>query len=152
MVGSIGVIIQGANFKELMDKVGISTQSVQAGKYKKVGTADRKWSDYEVDELNKVIGDTYDMFTKDVAEARGLDINKRDSFANAHIFTAKQAKDVGLVDSLGVMYDAKKRMVELSGVSEAIWNEEDKFEKFFKQLSSKAATSLHIYFPEIVLK
>lgn len=152
MVGSIGVIIQGANFKQLMEKVGISTQSVQAGKYKKVGTADRAWTEYEVSELNKVIGDTYDMFTKDVAEARGLDINKRDNFANAHIFTASQAKDVGLVDSLGVSYDAKKRLVELSGVHEPIWNEEDKFEKFFKQLSSKAAMTLHTYFPEVVLK
>lgn len=152
MVGSIGVIIQGANFSTLMEKVGISSQSVQAGKYKKVGTADRAWTEYEVNELNKVINDTYDMFTKDVADARGLDISKRDDFANAHIFTATQAKEVGLVDSLGVMHDAKKRLLELSGVSEAIWNEEDKFEKFFKQLSSQAAMTLHTYFPEIVLK
>ncbi|MDQ1264184.1 MAG: protease [Campylobacterota bacterium] len=152
MVGSIGVIMQGANFSELMDKLGVSSQSVQAGKYKKIGTADRAWTEYEINELNKVINGTYDMFTADVAEARGLDINKRDNFANAHIFTAAQAKDVGLVDSLGVNYDAKKRLVELSGVTEATWNEEDRFEKFMKKISAQAAITLHTYFPPLTLR
>lgn len=152
MVGSIGVIMQGADVSALMQKIGIKSQSVQAGKYKKVGASDREWTEYEKNELNKVINGTYDLFTADVASARGLDINKRDTFANAHIFTAHQAKDVGLVDSIGVAYDAKKRVVELSGVSEPLWNEEDKFEKFMKKLSAQTAVTLHTYFPELVLR
>ncbi|MDY0232966.1 MAG: signal peptide peptidase SppA [Sulfurimonas sp.] len=152
MVGSIGVIMQGANFSELMDKVGVKTQSVQAGKYKQVGTPNREWEAYEVNELNKVIQGTYDMFTEDVAQARGLDINKRDIFANAHIFTASQAKEVGLVDSLGVSYDAKIRLVKLSGVANPIWNKEDKFDKFMKKLTASTAVMIHTYFPSIVLK
>ncbi|HFU74286.1 MAG TPA: S49 family peptidase, partial [Helicobacteraceae bacterium] len=39
MVGSIGVIMQGANVQELMEKIGIKSQVVAAGKYKQVGTA-----------------------------------------------------------------------------------------------------------------
>jgi len=152
MVGSIGVIMQGADMSELMGKIGIKTQSVQAGKYKKVGTGDRPWTSYEVNELNKVINGTYDMFTQDVADARGLDIKKRDSFANAHIFTAAQAKNVGLVDSLGVSYDAKQRVIELSGVTNPSWNKEDKFDKLMKKLSASTAVTLHTYFPSIVLK
>lgn len=152
MVGSIGVIMQGADVSALMQKIGIKSQSVQAGKYKKVGATDREWTEYEKNELNKVIQGTYDLFTSDVASARGLNINKRDNFANAHIFTAQQAKDVGLVDSIGVAYDAKKRVVELSGVSEPLWNEEDKFEKFMKKISAQTAVTLHTYFPELVLR
>jgi protease-4 len=152
MVGSIGVIMQGADMSELMSKIGIKTQSVQAGKYKKVGTGDREWKSYEVNELNKVINGTYDLFTTDVANARGLDIKKRDMFANAHIFTAHQAQKVGLVDTIGVSYDAKQRVVELSGVSNPLWNQEDKFDKLMKKLSATAAVTLHTYFPSIVLK
>jgi len=152
MVGSIGVIMQGADVSELMQKIGIKSQSVQAGKYKKIGTADREWEEYEINELNKVIQGTYDLFTTDVANARGLDIKKRDTFANAHIFTAKQAKDVGLIDRIGVEYDAKSRLAELSGVSEVVWNEEDKFDKLMKKLSTQAAASIHTYFPALVLK
>lgn len=152
MIGSIGVIMEGADLSEIMSKVGIKTQTIQAGKYKKIGTPDRKWKDFEVNELNKVIQGTYDMFTQNVADARGLDIHKRDNFANAHIFTAKQAMDVGLIDSLGVSYDAKKRVAQLSGVEKAIWNKEDKFDKFMKKLSATTAASIHTYFPSMVLK
>ncbi len=152
MVGSIGVVMQGANMSELMSKIGIKTQSVQAGKYKKVGTPDREWKEYEVNELNKVIYGTYDMFTKDVADARKLDFNKRDNYANAHIFTAHQAKDVGLIDSVGVMYDAKKQLIKMSKVSSPIWNKEDKLDKIIKKLSASTAVTLHTYFPALVLK
>ena len=152
MVGSIGVIMQGADLSELMSKIGISSQTVQAGKYKKVGTSDREWTDYEKTELNKVIHGTYDLFTKDVADARGLDINKRDFYANAHIFTAEQAKNVGLIDSVGVSFDAKKRVISLSGVQHPVWNKEDKFDRLMKKLSTATAVTLHTYFPELILK
>lgn len=152
MVGSIGVVMQGADVSGLMETLGVKSQSVQAGKYKKVGTTDRPWETYEINELNKVIQGTYDMFTKDVANARGLDIKQRDIYANAHIFTALQAKEVGLVDSLGVGYDAKLKVVALSGVTNPVWNKEDKFDKLMKKLSATTAVTLHTYFPSLVLK
>jgi len=152
MVGSIGVIMEGADLSEIMKKIGIKTQTVQAGKYKKVGTNDRPWKSYEVNELNKVIQGTYDMFTNDVAKARKLDIKKRDRFANAHIFTASQAKKVGLIDGVGVSFNAKKRLIELSKVSNPIWNKEDKFDKLMKKLSASTAVILQTYFPPLVLK
>ncbi len=152
MVGSIGVIMQGADLSEVMSKIGIKSQNVYAGKYKQIGTPNREWTDFEVNELNKVIQGTYEMFTTDVAEARNLDIKNRDFFANAHIFTAEQAMKVGLVDSLGVMYDAKAKVVALSGVKNPQWNKEDKFDKFMKKLAATSAVTLHTYFPSITLK
>jgi protease-4 len=152
MVGSIGVIMQGADLSGIMDKLGIKTQVVKAGLYKQIGTPDRPWKKYEVAELNKVIKGTYDMFVKDVTQARKLDIKKQDSYANAHIFTAAQAKQVGLIDNIGVEYDAKKELEALSGVSMPVWNKEDKFDKLMKKLTASTAVILHTYFPDMVLK
>jgi protease-4 len=152
MIGSIGVIMEGADLSGIMKKLGIKSQVVKAGKYKQLGTPDRAWTKFEVEELNKVIQGTYDMFTHDVADARGLDIKNRDSFANAHIFTALQAKSVGLIDSLGVAYDAKLALEKLSGVSNPIWNKEDKFDKLIKQLTATTAVTLNTYFPSLVLR
>jgi protease-4 len=152
MVGSIGVIMQGADLSGIMDKLGIKTQVVKAGLYKQIGTPDRPWKKYEVAELNKVIKGTYNMFVKDVAQARKLDIKKQDSYANAHIFTAAQAKQVGLIDNIGVEYDAKKELESLSGVSIPVWNKEDKFDKLMKKLTASTAVVLHTYFPDMVLK
>mgnify|MGYP000492181486 CR=1 FL=1 len=152
MVGSIGVIMHGADVSGLMEKIGIKSQIVQAGKYKQVGTADREWSKAEKRELNKVIQGTYKMFVHDVATARGLDEKKAHLYADAHIFTAEQAKEVGLVDSLGVMYDAKKRVEELSKVKKPHWNREDKFDKFMKKLAAESSLMIHTYFPALSLR
>lgn len=152
MVGSIGVIMQGANLEGLMDKLGIETQVAKAGKYKQVGTVDRPWTAYERAEIEKVIGATYDMFVNDVAAARKLDPAKRGKYADAHIFTAAQAKAVGLVDALGVEFDARKALEKRSGVSNPVWNEESKMEKFFRKLGAEGAAKLHLYFPSMVLK
>ncbi len=152
MVGSIGVIMEGADLSGLMSKIGIRTQTVQAGKYKKVGTPDRPWKPYEKAELNKVIWDTYDMFTSDVAKARKLDIKKRDTWANAHIFTARQAKAVGLVDEVGVLESAKRELEKLSGVKQPVWSKDEAFEKLLKKLAAETAVTLYTYFPSLTLK
>lgn len=152
MIGSIGVIMQGANFSELMEKIGIETQVVKAGRYKQVGTADRAWTDDETAELEKVISGTYDMFVEDVAKARGLNVSDKARYADAHIFTAAQAKAVGLIDTLGVEYDAQRRLEALSGVAEPLWNKEDRFDKFIRQMGAESISLLHIYFPALSLR
>lgn len=152
MIGSIGVIIEGADVSGLMEKVGVKTQVVHAGEYKQVGTMERQWSNIERAELEKVINGTYDLFVGDVARARGLDLNRSTEYANAHIFTAAQAQKVGLVDSIGVEYDAKKRVETLSKVTEPVWNKEDPMEKFMKRFAAEGASLAHMYFPSVTLK
>jgi protease-4 len=152
MIGSIGVIMQGADVSELMKKIGVKTQVVHAGTYKQVGTFDRPWNPAERAELDKVINGTYDLFVHDVAQARKLDVNKSRDYADAHIFTADQAKKVGLVDRIGVEYDAKKRVEILAKIKDPVWNKEDPMERFFKRFAAEGATLAHTYFPPITLK
>jgi len=152
MIGSIGVIIEGADVSGLMEKVGVKTQVVHAGEYKQVGTMERQWSNIERAELEKVINGTYDLFVSDVARARNLDLNQSKEYANAHIFTAAQAKKVGLVDSIGVEYDAKKQVEKLSKVKEPLWNKEDPMDKFMKRFAAEGASLAHMYFPSVTLK
>lgn len=146
MVGSIGVIMQGVNTKELMDKIGIQTQTVKAGKYKESGTPTRKWTEYEEKQLQSVIDDTYNMFITDVATARNLDIKNYTSFADAKIFTSKQAKDVGLIDEVANITVAQKTLAELSKVENPVWKKEDKFEKFMDKLVSEAISQISMNF------
>lgn len=152
MVGSIGVIMQGTNYAELAQKIGISPQTIKAGKFKEVGTGARKWTPDEKAELEKVINDTYNLFVNDVATARELDPKKHTEFADAHIFTASQAKEVGLIDKLGVGYDAKKALVELAQVDKPIWQQEDKIDSFMRRLSGESASFLGAYFSNLTMK
>lgn len=142
IIGSIGVIFESANVQDLINKIGIKPQVVKAGKYKEVGTPFREWKSFEKEEIKKVINDTYNMFVKDVATARGLDIKDKEKFAEAHIFTARQAKKVGLIDKVGTIYDAKEELLKLSGVKHPVWQKEDKFEKLFNRLSEKTSSKI----------
>ena len=146
MVGSIGVIMQGINAEELMNKIGISTQTVKAGKYKESGTPSRKWFDYEKEELQSVINDTYQMFITDVANARKLDVKNHEKFADARIFTASQAKEVGLVDGVATISVAQETLVQLSKVENPIWKKEDKFDKFMDRLISETVSQVSMSF------
>jgi protease-4 len=152
MIGSIGVIMEGADISELMQKVGVKTQVVHAGTYKQVGTFDRPWSNVERAELEKVIHGTYELFVSDVVRARHLDANRSSDFADAHIFTAAQAKQVKLIDAIGVEYDAKKRVEALTKVENPVWNKEDPMDKFFKRFAAEGASLAHMYFPPVTLK
>ncbi len=142
MVGSIGVIMQGINAEELMKKIGVSTQTVKAGKYKESGTPTRKWFDYEEKQLQSVIDDTYNMFVSDVASARKLDVKNQTIFADAKIFTSKQAKEVGLVDEVATLSYAQDSLITLAEVTNPVWKKEDKIDKFINKIVSEAVSNL----------
>lgn len=146
MVGSIGVIFQGANVEELMQKIGIKTQTIKAGRYKESGTPTREWNKFERAELQSVIADTYDMFVNDVSSARGLDPKKHTDFADAHIFTASQAKKVGLIDEVATISYAQNQLYKLSGVKNPVWTKEDKLDKFMDKFLSEAVSQFSINF------
>jgi len=146
MIGSIGVIMQSPNVKELADKLGIKEQVVKAGKYKQIGTPTREWTDIERGELQTMIDDTYDMFVTDVAKARGLDKNKKTEFADAHVFTARMAKKVGLIDEVGSIHEAEKLIEKLSKVIFPSWKKKDRMEKFMDKLAVEGVAKVYSYF------
>jgi len=138
MIGSIGVIMQTVDASELMAKIGVKTQTVKVGTYKEAGTPTRQWTKIEKEELDKVIQNTYDMFVTDVAKARKLKIEDKNKYADAHIFTAIQAKNVGLIDTVATINEAKKMVEVASKVKEPIWEKRDKMDKFMDKLTNEA--------------
>ncbi len=146
IVGSIGVIMQSVNAEELMKTIGVKPQTVKQGTYKEAGTPTREWTAEERAELETLTKDTYDLFVKDVATARGLDINASKSYADAHIFSSQRAKSVGLIDEVGVKSQAKTQVAELAKVEKPVWKEKDKFETFMDKLGTKSIMKLQSYF------
>lgn len=142
MIGSIGVIMQSVDASELISKIGLKTQTVKVGSYKEAGTPTRQWTKKERNELEKITQNTYDMFITDVAEARGLKKEDHKNYADAHIFTASQAKDAGLIDQVATVSTAKKLLQDLSGVSDPVWSKEDKMEKFMDKLVNGTITKI----------
>jgi len=146
VVGSIGVIFEGMNVEPLMKKVGIETQIVKAGEYKEMGTPTRKWTKTERAGLENVINDTYAMFVEDVANARNLDVNRSNEYANAQVFTAREAKKRGLIDETGSIKDAEEALAKMAKVKDPVWMEKSKMESFVEQLASQTAAKISLAF------
>ena len=137
-IGSIGVIMQGLDVSEAAAKLGFAEQIVKAGELKEAGTMMRKWSDAERASLQALVDESYELFTREVAQARSLDLRKRDAWANARVFLASGAKGVGLIDEVGSLEDAKSALVKASGVADPIWQEPSAYEKMMDKLANKS--------------
>ncbi|HDZ5066017.1 TPA: signal peptide peptidase SppA [Campylobacter jejuni] len=151
-IGSIGVIMQGADLSGLANKLGIKEQTIQAGEFKSAGTFARAWSEDERNFLQGLIDQSYDLFTDFVAKERTLDLNKKDQWANARVFLAAKAKELGLIDELSNYENAKKELEKLANVSNPVWREEDKIDKFLNHLEGQASSLISKSLIEIIYK
>ncbi|EAK2508973.1 signal peptide peptidase SppA [Campylobacter jejuni] len=151
-IGSIGVIMQGADLSGLANKLGIKEQTIQAGEFKSAGTFARAWNENERNFLQGLIDQSYDLFTAFVAKERALDLNKKDQWANARVFLAAKAKELGLIDELSNYENAKKELEKLANVSNPVWKEEDKIDKFLNRLEGQASSLISKSLIEIAYK
>ncbi|EOI4798011.1 signal peptide peptidase SppA, partial [Campylobacter jejuni] len=151
-MGSIGVIMQGADLSGLANKLGIKEQTIQAGEFKSAGTFARAWNENERNFLQGLIDQSYDLFTGFVAKERALDLNKKDQWANARVFLAAKAKELGLIDELSNYENAKKELEKLANVSNPVWKEEDKIDKFLNRLEGQTSSLISKSLIEIAYK
>ncbi|MCI0487500.1 MAG: signal peptide peptidase SppA [Blastocatellia bacterium] len=117
VTGSIGVIIRASDLSHLYDKVGISPKVVKSGPYKDMLATYRSFSKDEESLLQDVIDDTHNQFVEVVATSRKKPQSDIARLADGRIMTGRQAKEAGLVDSLGGLDAAVKRAASLAGLS-----------------------------------
>jgi protease-4 len=116
ITGSIGVIFQFHTAGELLDKIGIATETIKSGELKDVGTYSREMTRKEGLMLRSVVMDTYEQFVGAVAEGRGMEVKDIYPIADGSIFTGMQAYNLGLVDTLGGLKEAIDLAAELAEI------------------------------------
>jgi protease IV len=116
ITGSIGVIMEQAVVEDLMKKIGIESNTIKSGPLKDTGTPFRKMRDDERKYLQGVIDSIYEQFVNDVAEGRKMPVDKVRQLADGRIYTGLQAKDTGLIDTIGTFYDVVDDMQKDLGI------------------------------------
>jgi protease-4 len=120
VTGSIGVLLPGLGFAGLMERYGVTDQSVKSGAFKDVGSSTRPMSDAERAHLQGIVDDLHARFVEVVDAGRpGLDRDQAASLADGRLFTARQAVDAGLVDAIGYAEDALAAAGELASLGPA---------------------------------
>ncbi|TGN16781.1 signal peptide peptidase SppA [Leptospira ilyithenensis] len=113
VTGSIGVIMQGINVKEGLDKIGVKDQSITSGSNKAMGSPLIEQSPEQKKILQSIVDGLYDRFFQIVKKGRpNVSEARLKEICDGRIFTAEQAKKEGLVDFIGYFDDFQIQLMK----------------------------------------
>ncbi len=117
VTGSIGVIFGGVNVSGLMEKIGVSNQTLTTGAFKDTGTPLRPMRSDERAQLQSVLDQMQDRFEAVVRAGRPeLDAAEVAELADGRIYGAEQALEAGLVDSIAGLPEAIREAERRAGL------------------------------------
>ena len=109
--GSIGVTIGTLyDISALLEEYGVKTVTITAGSNKAMGSIVEPLTVEQQAIFQSLVDDAYEQFTGIISEERGIDLNEVKKLADGRVYTAKQALELGLVDSIGTLDDALDEM------------------------------------------
>lgn len=117
LTGSIGIFGMIPDMSELMtEKIGLKFDVVKTNEMSDIGTMARPFNEAESAQMQKMINRGYDLFTKRVADGRGMAQDSVKLIAEGRVWTGEQGLNIGLVDELGNLDDAVAHAAELAEV------------------------------------
>ncbi len=142
LTGSIGVILQNLNIKDVLGLVHLKSVVMKSGKYKDILSPLREMLTDEKELVQNVLDDVHLQFKNDVAKGRKLPLSEIDKIADGRIFTGSQALQFKLVDELGGLDEGAKYIAKeskLEGQYELIYPKKspiNKLEELIGQMES----------------
>ena len=107
LIGSIGVTLPYLfQLDGFIAQHNVGYVNVKAGKYKSATDPFVAITEEEKAELQKVVDDSYEQFVENVATSRKLSIADAPQWANAKLFSGRQALKLGLIDEIGSVHNA----------------------------------------------
>src|SRR5581483_60715 len=119
ITGSIGVIMQWMDLKDLLQWAKVKPETITSGTMKAAGSPYRELSDAERAYLQHVSDQLHKQFIHAVAVGRSGRISEEDvtRIADGRVFTGEEAFGLKLVDKLGSLDDAVSLAAKLAKVS-----------------------------------
>ena len=113
ITGSIGVMMEGLNYQEAAEKLGVKSMSFTSGPMKDMLNPMKGVSEAVSNVVQATINELYDQFVNVIADGRHMPPEKVRELADGRIYTAKQSVENGLTDRIGYMEEVKEVFAEL---------------------------------------
>jgi protease IV len=111
LTGSIGVLMQFFDLSKLYEFAKVSPNTIISGRYKDMGQPTRPMTDEESSLIKELMEGVHRQFIKDILERRTDKIKgKMEELAQGQIFSGEEAYLVGLVDEMGSLWQAGRRI------------------------------------------
>lgn len=115
ITGSIGVRLSNMiDMSGLLEKLGIQVETITSGENKAMGDPYSPLTQEQRDIFQEYVNESYEQFVEIVVNGRpNLSEEQVRTLADGRIYTAKQARENGLIDEIGTLEDA------VAGIQEA---------------------------------
>lgn len=115
LTGSIGVIAgRSVDATSMLEKIGVKSETITAGRNKNMMGFDSPFTEEQRAIIQSVADEAYNQFTGIVSQGRNMPLDKVKELADGRVYTAHQAKEAGLIDSIGTwdeaLEDLRKRI------------------------------------------
>jgi protease IV len=118
LTGSIGVFSGKLVVRDGLDRVGLTTGSVQQGAHALMFSSRRGFAEDERERLAATVDAIYDDFVGKVAAGRNRPVADIEAVARGRVWSGRDAREIGLVDELGGLRDAVRIARERAGLPE----------------------------------
>jgi protease-4 len=116
ITGSVGVILQWAEFSELLNKLGVRVEEIRSGQLKAVPSPFTPPDPASRALVEELVNESREWFVNIVTERRKLAPGAIEQVRTGRIYTGRQALQIGLVDEIGDEKSALKWLQEQRGV------------------------------------
>ena len=116
VTGSIGVVAEIPNFRDMLEGLGIEVRQVKSAPLKGEPSLFTEPAPGAFEAQDALIADMFGWFKALVAERRGLDERRVEEVANGRAYTGRQALALGLIDELGDEDEALAWLAETHGL------------------------------------
>lgn len=118
ITGSIGVIMQFMDMKELVAWAKLKPETITSGPMKAAGSPYKELTEAERAYLQRIVSQLHLQFVKAVAQGRTGKLNESEvaRVADGRVFTGEEALSLKLIDELGSLDDAIRTTAKLSGI------------------------------------
>ncbi len=118
ITGSIGVILQWMDIRELIQWAKMKPETITSGPLKAAGSPYRELTPEERAYLQRIVLQLHSQFVKAVAAGRKGKLTEAEvlKLADGRVFTGEEALAVKLVDQLGSLQDAVAATAKLAGI------------------------------------
>lgn len=118
LTGGLGVIIEYPNAETLLQKIGLTFETVASGEFKDTGSFAHTMTDRQREHLNQLVQDFHSQFVALVSESRALTLDQVRGLSDGRVFSGRQACELGLVDELGDQEAAVRYAAGLGGIAD----------------------------------
>jgi protease-4 len=123
ITGSIGVFSGKFSFRGLYDKIGISEEAVQRGRFARLFSSNDPWDETERARVRALNVAFYDTFVTKASEGRKKKKDDLEAVAQGRVWTGQEALANGLVDRLGgmdVAFSVARERARLGAAAEIV--------------------------------